>query len=283
MSKRNMLLGNAAGKVGDLVFYRAGGEQRTRTRVTPNNPRSYAQQAQRSKLGEITLVHRALAALIKDSFPNRPAKQSAFNAFSQANMALAPYLTKEDAAAGNFAPMPAFIAKGGLPSNFSGVTISGNGGALSVEIAGITTSATAPTTVGALSTILKAWRPCCFANGSKLIIALVEWGVSASQVGGVARFIKMEVDESSSTTLSSLGITATKSESDLTLSATSTGTSAMAGVVILTKDENGKWDASTSQMVLSSGAQTVYDLKKAADYRDIAAESYGAAAGSCFV
>lgn len=283
MSKRNMLLGNAAGKVGDLVFYRAGGEQRTRTRVTPNNPRSYDQQAQRSKMAQIALVHRALSALIKDSFPSRPSKQSAFNAFSAANIAIAPYLTKDNAAIGNFLPMPAFVAKGGLPASFTGIEFTGSGGALTLEITGITTASTAPTTVAQLSAILKAWRPCCFANGTKLIIALVEWGLSATQQGGVARYIKVTIDDSDSTTLSSLGISATKTGSDLKLSASSAATMAMGGVVILTQDENGKWDSNAAQMVLDSGADTRYNLGTSASAKEAAAESYGASAGSCFV
>lgn len=283
MSKRNMLLGNAAGKVGDLVFYRAGGEQRTRTRVTPNNPRSYDQQAQRSKMAQIALMHRALSALIKDSFPSRPSKQSAFNAFSAANIAIAPYLTKDNAAIGNFLPMPAFVAKGGLPASFSGVAITGTSGSLELEITGIETASAAPTTVAQLSAILKAWRPCCFANGTKLIIALVEWGLSASQQGGVARYIKVVIDDTDSTTLTSLGLSATKTGNALTLSASSAATMAMGGVVILTQDENGKWDSNAAQMVMSSAAESSYTLGTSATSKEIAAESYGASAGSCFV
>ena len=283
MSKRNMLLGNAAGKVGDLVFYRAGGEQRTRTRVTPNNPRSYNQQAQRSKMAQITLTHRALSALIKDSFPSRPSKQSAFNAFSAANMEIAPYLSKGNAALGNFIPMPAFIAKGGLPASFTGVDFTGSGGSLVLELTGIETAAAAPTSVDELSAILKAWRPCCFANGTKLVIVLLEWGLSASQQGGIARYIKVEVSDDDSTTLSSLGITATKTGNSLKLSVTSAATMAAGGVVILTQDENGKWDSNAAQMVLDSGADTLYGISTSDSAKETAAESYGASAGRCFV
>lgn len=47
MGKNNLLIGTARGKLGDVVFYRTGGEQRFRARVKPMNPRTDAQLFQR--------------------------------------------------------------------------------------------------------------------------------------------------------------------------------------------------------------------------------------------
>lgn len=47
MGKDNLIIGTARGKLGDVVFYRTGGEQRFRTRVRPANPRTNAQLIQR--------------------------------------------------------------------------------------------------------------------------------------------------------------------------------------------------------------------------------------------
>lgn len=47
MGKDNLLLGTARGKLGSVVFYRTGGEQRFRTHVKPMNPRTNAQLLQR--------------------------------------------------------------------------------------------------------------------------------------------------------------------------------------------------------------------------------------------
>mgnify|MGYP007050596991 CR=1 FL=1 len=41
MSKRSLFWGNASGKLGEAVFYRAGGEQRTRTWIPKiKNPKN---------------------------------------------------------------------------------------------------------------------------------------------------------------------------------------------------------------------------------------------------
>ena len=116
MSKSNMLLGLAKGKVGDLVFYRDGGEQRTRTRVTPKNPRSIAQMTQRVKIANVSGIYRAAANILRDSFTNRPSNQSGFNAFSSGALALSPYLTSQQAKAGVTIPQPAMVSKGVMPS-----------------------------------------------------------------------------------------------------------------------------------------------------------------------
>lgn len=116
MSKSNMLLGLAKGKVGDLVFYRDGGEQRTRTRVVPKNPRTYAQMAQRVKIANVSGIYRAAAQILRDSFSNRPSNQSGYNAFSAGAIINAPYITSSMAKAGVCIPQPAMMSRGVLPS-----------------------------------------------------------------------------------------------------------------------------------------------------------------------
>lgn len=111
-----MLLGLAKGKVGDLVFYRDGGEQRTRTRVVPKNPRTTAQMEQRVKIANAAGLYRAAAAILKDSFTNRPSNQSGYNSFASGAIVNAPYLTKQQASAGVCLPQPVMLSRGVLPS-----------------------------------------------------------------------------------------------------------------------------------------------------------------------
>lgn len=111
-----MLLGLAAGKVGDLVFYRDGGEQRTRTRVIPKNPRSPLQMAQRVRIANVAALYRLLAPIVRDSFSNRPSNQSGYNAMASGAIELSPFMTKEMANADAVLPMPAVISKGVLQS-----------------------------------------------------------------------------------------------------------------------------------------------------------------------
>lgn len=276
-----MLLGVATGKVGDLVFYRAGGEQRTRTRVTPANPRSYNQQVQRSKIAEVVNAYRSMKALLKETFPNRPTKQSAFNAFSAANMPIVPTLTKGDAKQGIFKPAPLFIAKGGLPNPFGDKAISAS--AFTVECGVINGSA--PTDVGALFTALNALHPCCIVNGSKIVFAVINTGTLGMGTAGTVAMTVINLDENSTVTLASLGVTATKDNvtNQLKLSVPVDAVTSIAGVVLLSQQNDGSWDCPVSQMIMGSGAETIYEMFTTGQGVEIAAESYNAAAPSCLL
>lgn len=95
MTKRSMLLSLASGKLGDMVFYRAGGEQRTRTRVIPKNPKTIAQMNQRLRMLNPSSIYRSLGSLLSASFVDRKSNQSGANKFmSDAISTLPYYITK---------------------------------------------------------------------------------------------------------------------------------------------------------------------------------------------
>lgn len=84
MSKRSLFWGQASGKLGEAVFYRAGGEQRTRAWVAKiKNPRTRAQAKTRATMANLTIFYRTMQSVLKDSFTARKANQSGFNAFVQ--------------------------------------------------------------------------------------------------------------------------------------------------------------------------------------------------------
>lgn len=98
MTRRNLILGTASGKLGDMVFYRQGGEQRTRTRVTPKNPKSIKQMTQRLKMVNPQVAFNCFKPIIKSGFLAISARESAFNAFTRdAIKNNAYYITKEQA------------------------------------------------------------------------------------------------------------------------------------------------------------------------------------------
>ena len=69
MAKGNMFLGMARGKVGDVVFYRADGQQLSRVRNrNPRNPRSDAQLYQRAIMATIVQAYTAGKAIFDHSF-----------------------------------------------------------------------------------------------------------------------------------------------------------------------------------------------------------------------
>ena len=116
MAKGSQFWGNASGKLGEQVLYRAGGEQRARTYVKNiKNPRTEAQAVNRLSMRNFATAFRAMQEILRISFPNRPAKESGFNAFIKANKtaksaAITPYAMKY----GYFCPYGLTIAQGSL-------------------------------------------------------------------------------------------------------------------------------------------------------------------------
>lgn len=86
MSKRSLFWGQASGKLGEAVYYRAGGEQRTRTWVSKiKNPKSKAQATQRCLFMNMVAEFRAFKKFVQFGFIKKAANQSAFNAFVKNN------------------------------------------------------------------------------------------------------------------------------------------------------------------------------------------------------
>lgn len=89
MSKRSLFWGNGSGKLGEAVYYRAGGEQRTRAYTkTVKNPKTYAQAVQRTKFNNFVGCYKAISTAVKSFYVNKNANQSPFNAFFRKNWPL---------------------------------------------------------------------------------------------------------------------------------------------------------------------------------------------------
>ena len=116
MAKGSQYWGNASGKLGEQVLYRAGGEQRARTYVSRiKNPRTEGQAVNRLSMRNFATMFRAFKDVIRLSFPNRPVKESGFNAFIKANKtASSAAISALAANSGYFVPKGITIAKGNL-------------------------------------------------------------------------------------------------------------------------------------------------------------------------
>lgn len=116
MAKGSQFWGNASGKLGEQVLYRAGGEQRARTYVARiKNPRTEGQAVNRLSMRNFATAFRAYKDVIRLSFPNRPVKESGFNAFIKANKsANSAAISALAANTGYFVPKGLTIAKGNL-------------------------------------------------------------------------------------------------------------------------------------------------------------------------
>lgn len=96
MVKRSLFWGQAAGKLGEAVYYRAGGEQRTRTYIKNiKNPKSQAQAIQRARLNNLTACFRGASIFLRSFFKAPKANQSAFNAFVSGNSKANAYVAND--------------------------------------------------------------------------------------------------------------------------------------------------------------------------------------------
>ena len=87
MSKGNMLLGHARGKVGSLVFSRANGQQITRARAeVVKNPQTDAQVIQRILLNTVAQAYSRMSSICDHSFEGVKAGQDSMSYFMKANL-----------------------------------------------------------------------------------------------------------------------------------------------------------------------------------------------------
>lgn len=135
MAKGSQFWGNASGKLGEQVLYRAGGEQRARTYVARiKNPRTEGQAVNRLSMRNFATAFRAYKDVIRLSFPNRPVKESGFNAFIKANKsANSAAISALAANAGYFVPKGLTISKGNLGATPGSWIVSPEGGRESFE------------------------------------------------------------------------------------------------------------------------------------------------------
>ncbi len=119
MSKRSLFWGQASGKLGEAVFYRAKGEQRTRTYVAKiANPKTLAQMSNRVAMLNLVSGYRSLSSILGKSFIDKRANESDYNAFVR--MSKSRYtagVTKSMAQAGMCCPYGFAISSGKIAFN----------------------------------------------------------------------------------------------------------------------------------------------------------------------
>lgn len=110
MSKGNMLLGHARGKVGDLVFSRSNGQQIVRARNSVvKNPKTTAQMIQRIKMYTVVEAYSAMKSIVDHSFQGVPVGQKSMSKFTQEALKV---LTSKIAAAADYEQAFAFAPLG---------------------------------------------------------------------------------------------------------------------------------------------------------------------------
>ena len=278
-----MLLGLAKGKVGDLVFYRDGGEQRTRTRVIPKNPRTPAQMKQRAKIANVSALYRALASVLADSFTNRPSNQSGYNVFASTAIGLSPYMTKQQATAACVLPQPTLVSRGVLPTiEYLGAGQGGDG-AVAMGLDGEFTGAS---TVALVSAALIAQYPSIQQGDELTFVSLLFNAIEGADAeadvyAAVPDIVNFKVDTTSAVTLSDSGLafSAGTLASAEAVSQSADGP-VMQAIMHSRVDENGQLQLSTQWARLNGAAQSLYDGYRTEQAIANAIESYMAGSES---
>lgn len=278
-----MLLGLAGGKVGDLVFYRDGGEQRTRTRVIPKNPRSPLQMAQRVRIANVAALYRLLAPIVRDSFSNRPSNQSGYNAMASGAIELSPFMTKEMANADSVLPMPAVIAKGVLPAvNYSIETADFMGVIIPVSNLPAGSSAN----VGAVSAAILAEYP-AMQEGDKLTFVELQFAEDTSadfDLYEATSYIReFVIDTTSDMALPPfLSVDNTAGMLIAKPSGATLDNAAVYAVSVVASrvDEGGSLQTSFARLELGAAAQTLYNSYRTDEALQAAVDSYNAGSES---
>lgn len=151
MSKGNMFLGYARGKVGSLVFARRNGEQVTRAyNGSPKDAKSVSQGKQRSSITNIVRLYQSTPSFFQKAFEGKKMGLSDYNMLVSINMKRAPkvYLPKNIADNGGGVAAPYRITQGSLQA----ILVTGEGVDAVTNIAiGTDFEISAATTVAQLS------------------------------------------------------------------------------------------------------------------------------------
>ena len=131
MSKGSLFFGNARGKLGETVFYRAGGEQRNRTYIKDvKNPKTIAQMTQRILTLNPISMFKNMKQIVQQSFTERRSNQSSYNKFVQENSSAKKFFITKAMLDGNMCvPYGAIISKGAMGVSLEPTLMTyGNGG-----------------------------------------------------------------------------------------------------------------------------------------------------------
>lgn len=131
MAKGNMILGYLRGAIGDIVFWRAKGQQMARARNrAPSNPRTEYQVTQRAKWANVAkFVKMAPPKFFKFAFEGKGVSLSDYNVFYRENLLRSPMMSRTASANPAYPALGNFVlSRGSLPSigalmEYSAVTL----------------------------------------------------------------------------------------------------------------------------------------------------------------
>lgn len=276
-------MGTLRGKLGDTVYYRSKGYQIERPRVTPKNPRSRAQMAQRVKIADVSAVYRALQPVLSESFVVRGPHESSFNAFSRAALQQSPYMTKAQVSQCLALPMPVQLSRGGL-GTYNYTTLTDNNRVVYAVLPSLSTGGSV-FTLAIWSAEFIRLNP-QFKNGDIITMCAIKF-VKNSVLGddaynAIGYNFSFALDTDGSPDMTEIGFVLDSQRNILVPNgwpsadfAVAEDSVLMSGIIVSRKDESGSVDVSSQYFVLTEGAQALYDKFRTAQAMQDAIDSYG--------
>lgn len=288
MSKGNLFMGRAKGKVGSVVFSVLKGQQITRAHNANNSSRTKSQVAQRVHLAGLVYFYKmCILNFFRFAFNDKKALESDYNAFVRSNIMAHPvFLTKEQAGAYQPVFAPYQMSQGNLPVPGS-VDFSEDDAATFI-LQGITVGATTTmgqvfkqiadeygleegdmiTCVGVHNAGLKYGQGVFTYNGVPTSMKISQFVLDFSESTLATAYNKIPGMQSLTTSSTNLFIVIQALESGIK-------DTCRAACIIATRNRDGKVIASTSSLTLNSAASAYYTSISSEAAQKAAMDSYG--------
>lgn len=277
MAKGNLFLGQARGKVGDLVFSRALGKQIIRSRATSvANPKTYGQNVQRCILASIAKAAAALTPIVDHSFASITYGAESVRHFRKINMEKMRNAYLNDTGSFNFVPKGGsgsfmageyIISQGNLPA-FECIPTDGanpifvQGAGRFDDNADLTAAqlkAAYPylqggdqltlVTIEKISGSFSAGTAVCVPHYDRIVLSPTIFNDLRAEIFDSDTFSEHYLDMTKTTDASMLKIIGDPNSAALGF-ARATGGSVVACALILSRQVNGQWQRSTQSITL---------------------------------
>jgi len=273
MAVGNMFMGTGSGKIGNMVLYRSGGEQRMRVYLeTIKNPRSQNQMNQRVQLANLVAFYRSAQPFLLGSFQVKDIKLSGYNSFVKANLGnIKVFLTKTLAAQNACVAAPYRVSDGDIPS----IGVTGAGVASVTNLAlGVGLVIDDNTTVGSVSAALVALNANVTEGMQLNYLSLLQGTNPVTQAPYLSyNFYSFVIDSSSEDNFRDrMPSFAFSNVNGFVGHGESIGDGGFAWV-LSKKDATGAVSASSQNLILTS--QVLFEQYSSETARQTASESYG--------
>ena len=277
MAKFNGLFGKMRGKYGGGVFAVIKGQNILREyNGEPANPRSYAQQAQRALLANMTKFYkRATSNFYKFAFEDKTVRESDYNAFARNNIKRGAYLAKEQYDSNGWPAIGRYImTKGSIAAQLEYGWVG--------DFFGINVSRADTYTIGAISSSLLAKYPGGVEIGD-IVTFVRAWSALDLDFGMPSstpewEIVQFYVDPTDTRNVTSIGLEIHEGNVDVDtlvgFDIDGTTSISMGSVCISRVTPNGL-KVTDSQLILSPLGQAAMDWLSGAYQQRVAAQSWG--------